>query len=209
MGISYINLRDLGAFTRPGILYAQGNGDRSAGAGRSRRNLQIAIFKRGVRETESKGKARFHRRVIVVSVAKKNPFGICNSFLATLGVVAIEGGIVFPPAFEGNGKFAGRTVITEENLRQCGAALLSRIPGVEQRGNLVDPTCHVNVSTGSEDNNDILVGLGDLLNEVILTSGQAKRTIASLTFRRWIEAHAENHHICFFGQGSSLFPQRA
>jgi len=80
---------------------------------------------------------------------------------------------------------------------------------VEQRGDLFNPARHVYVSTGSENYNHILVHLGDLLNEAVLSSRQAKGAIASLTFRRGIKAHAENHHICFLGQSSSLFSQGA
>src|SRR5579871_870923 len=95
-----------------------------------------------------KGEERLRLRTIEMPVSHENTFGVLHLRLAFLWVVAMERWIVLPPAFKRDRQFSRRAVVAKEDLSQCGPSLLSRIPGVQNRGNTVHPFRHVDVAAG-------------------------------------------------------------
>src|ERR1700730_193759 len=195
MGIANVDLGDFGAFARAGVFHAEANREKGTASFCGRRDFQVAISKGGVREAVAKGKERAGAGLFVAAVADKDSFVVFDVLVALLRVVAVKGGIVFPPAFKCSRQFSGWAEIAEENLRQRRAALLPRIPGMENGGELVEPLAHSDVSAGIQNNDHVLVHAGNLLDEDILAPGKTEGAVSPLSFGIGIESHAENYDV--------------
>src|SRR5882762_8605230 len=172
--VADIYFDDLRTFARTRVLDIAGHGDRRAKIRRKRRDLQIAILKCCIREPITERKEWFNLCTIEVPVPYENSFFILDALVAFLRVVASERSVIFPPAFKRGRQLTGRTDFAKKNLRESRAALLPRIPSVQQCGNLVDPRRHVDVSSRGQHNDHILVNLQNLLDERVLPAGSLK-----------------------------------
>ena len=78
---------------------------------------------------------------------------------------------------------AGRVGVAEEDVRHGVAALLARIPGVDDRADAVEPPRHRDGAAADQDDDDRLAGRGDGLDQLLLAAGQREeRAVAELPF---------------------------
>src|ERR1700722_14898694 len=149
----------------------------------------------GVGETEAKRKKWFYVRAIEMPIPDKNPFRVFDMLVAFLRVVALEGRIVFPPTFERGRQFSRRAVLAKENLRQRRATFLSRIPGMQQHGHLLEPPCHVDIAACGQHHNDVFIDARYLFDEGVLPARKSERPVAGLTLVTGTKTHAQDHGV--------------
>ena len=89
-------------------------------------------------------------------------------------VVAV-GQRVFDLARKSDRQFAGWREIAEQHRGDGVATLLSAVPHREDRGHLVHPRVHGDRRARIDDNDGVLIGHDDGLNQLVLTVGQAQR----------------------------------
>src|SRR5579875_2227398 len=109
-------------------------------------NSQIAVAKRRVRETISKGKERFDSAAFVSAITNKNSLVVNHAIGSRWRVIAIVRRIIRPAAVEGDRQASGRIRVSENNVRECRASLLTRVPRFDQRWNTIDPAAHINAA---------------------------------------------------------------
>src|SRR5579864_6159661 len=146
-----------------------------------------------------KGEERFRFRTIEVPVSQENTLGVLHLRLTFFRVVAMKSRIVLPPAFKRDRQFSRRAVIAKEDLSQCGPSLLSRIPGVQNRGSTVHPFRHVDVAAGGQHDNSVLVDCANLPDQFVLTSRKLKGPIRAFALRFRIEPDTNNYGIRLCG----------
>ncbi len=81
------------------------------------------------------------------------------------GVIVVEGWIVLPGTVEADGQFAFGVVLAEEHFRDGGSAFLAGIPGVQQRGHLVEPAMRIHAAAAGEGDDGVRVGCGHGFNQ--------------------------------------------
>src|SRR4029077_164147 len=106
VGVSNVQLGYSGG--RPGsrIGHIEADHHRIVSRGRGRRNFQVLIGERAVREAKTKGKERLDLVLIEVAVADKYAFVVFDALRAVIRIVALVGRVVFPPPLEGNWQMA-------------------------------------------------------------------------------------------------------
>src|ERR1700730_3251376 len=194
VGIANIHLRNFGPLARASVFHVEANREQGSTSLCGRSDFQVAVSEGGVRKSVAKGKQRLSASFFIATVAHKDSFAVFDALVALLRVVAVKGGIFFPPAFKRSLQFSRWAEVAEENLPKRRAALLPRIPGMQNRGNLIKPLAHIDVSAGIENNDYILVYAGDLLDEDVLTS-RTEGAVAPLSFGIGIESHAKNYRV--------------
>jgi hypothetical protein len=90
---------------------------------------------------------------------------------------------------------AFRRMLASENVGEGTAALLSGIPVMEERGHAGKPAVHVDVSASGDRDDGVRVGLGDCLNQLVLSKGQLIATVIAFAFIRRVESDGDNDSI--------------
>src|SRR5260370_15772740 len=129
---AYVQFCNLGASMMPGIGHVKANADRLIARGMPGNDGKILVDERGVREPESEREQRLDPRSLKMSISQKQALRINNFLLGSSRIIAVLRAVVLPAALEGDGKFAGWTVFTKQQLGQGRAPFLSRIPSLQE-----------------------------------------------------------------------------
>jgi len=72
---------------------------------------------------------------------------------------------------------------------------LSRIPGLHEGGNAIDPARHVDAASGRDSDDDLSIRIDQRANQVVLTERQRKRAVRRLAFALGVEPNRRDHDI--------------
>ena len=163
-------------------------------------DLQIAIGKRGIRKPVTEREEWFHTLMFVSAVAHKNPFTIID-FTLTAGFIVISGRrTVCPTAFDSKRQFGRRIDPSGKDMSQSMAAFLTRIEGMQDSRNPVDPLRHIHATTGMKYHHQIRIYLQEFADQTVLSVRQVERPVASFEFDTAVQSGAEHHDIGSSGQ---------
>ena len=113
----------------------------------------------------------------VVTVADEDAFGVLDMRRLTGGhwrtVVIVMSGILLPGLFKADREMTLRRVLAEEDLGDGLAALLTRIPGVHESRNTVEPAVRIHAATCGEGDDGLLVSCDYGLDQLVLSPGQS------------------------------------
>ena len=118
-----------------------------------------------------------------------------NRVAAGNAVVVRVRRVVLPVAVEADGQLAFGIVLAEDHFSNSRAAFLARIPGVQQRGNLVEPAAHVHGAAAGERDDGVRILRRDRFNQRVLTPGQREGAVVAFALGRRIEADGNHHRI--------------
>ncbi len=111
------------------------------------------------------------------------------------GIVVRIRGIVLPTAVEADREPALGIVPAKENVGHGRAAFLPRVPGVQQRGYLIEPRHHVHAAASGESDDGVGIGCGHRFDQLVLTPGQAEGAIEAFALGRGVETDGDHRHI--------------
>ena len=89
--------------------------------------------------------------VLVTTVTDEDTFLVDHAFSISVRIIVFMHRIIFPAAFEGHRQTPGGVHLAKEDFRERDAALLSRIPGLNQRGHSIHPSAHVYAAARGHD----------------------------------------------------------
>src|SRR5208283_371596 len=161
----------------------------------------VVVGEGRVRKDVAEREERFHAATIEMAVSQEDALRVFDLLLSRLGVITVERRIVFPLTLERGGELARRTVFAEEDLRQCGAAFLPGVPGLDDSGDAVDPLRHIHAPARRDYDNGVLVHAADLANQFVLTRRESEGAVRTFAFAGRVEAHADDGDIGFGGDG--------
>src|SRR5438128_2822236 len=134
--VVHVQLRDLGAFTRPGVRDRGGDLERAAWRDGGSAQLEILVLERRVAQPVAKGKEGARRQVGVlggVLVRGRRPSSVL--------VIVVDRNLA-DAAGEGHGELAAGTHVTEHNAREGGAGLDAAGPRLDEPGHGVRRPLH-------------------------------------------------------------------
>src|SRR5260370_25004884 len=95
---------------------------------------------------------------------------------------------------------AGGVDVASQNFGERGTAFLSGIPGLDDAGDFIEPGSHVHATAGTDDDDDVLVFRGDLLDEFVLSGRKFEGTVPAFGFALRIESDGDYDCLSFGGQ---------
>ena len=191
--IGHINLCDLCAVHIAGVLDLKGNGQvvrvLNIGGGQ----LQIAVFKSGIRQAVTEREQHFFLCGVIVAVANVHTlFMLADHRLA--GIVAISGIILKGQRIRLGGLTAG-TYGAGQNTSHSLAAGLAGQATVQQRLCAVQPG-HVNNGTACQHHHGVGIGSSHLLDQLIMIGGHFNiRAVIALALKLLGQTGKHHSHI--------------
>jgi hypothetical protein len=128
-------------------------------------NLDARVLKRGIRQAESEWEEWLDKVLLVTSITDKDAFAIRNGVRMRIDRFRKRGvsRIIFDSFFECDRQFTGRIHVAEQNFGKRLAAVLTRVKGLQEAANLINPFSRIEVST-SVKHHDPWVDLGKVLD---------------------------------------------
>src|SRR6185312_10007923 len=140
-----VELRDLRPPPPAHVGDLEGDGGARLARDRLGRDRQCAVLEARVREAVSEGEERLLPRLVEVAVAEEDPC-LVNDLFGGARVIAGGDGAVGKTAFEGDRQLPRRRYLAEQRLGERRPALLARVPGFDDGGDVVDESGHVDAA---------------------------------------------------------------